>query len=127
VRLHEPGADLGLALALVSAATGRSVASDLVACGEVGLGGELRQVGQTARRLSEAARLGFRTAIVPASAPAAPAGIVALRAATLAEAIDLAGCGRGPSGTVIDVDEAAARRQRCDAPVAGLPAQRRPA
>jgi DNA repair protein RadA/Sms len=78
VRLHEPGADLGIALALVSAGTGRPVAADLVACGEVGLGGELRQVGQTARRLSEAARLGFRTAIVPTSAPAAPDGIVAL-------------------------------------------------
>jgi DNA repair protein RadA/Sms len=112
VRLHEPGADLAVALALVSAHTGRPVAGDLVACGEVGLGGELRQVGQTARRLSEAARLGFRTAIVPASAPEAPAGVVALRAATLAEAIDLAGCGHGRAGDVIDVSEARARVAR---------------
>ena len=95
VRLHEPGADLALALALVSASTGRAIAPDVVACGEIGLGGELRQVGQTARRLAEAARLGFRTAIVPASAPPAPDGIVALRATTAAEAIDLAGCGPG--------------------------------
>ena len=92
VRLHEPGADLAVALALVSASTGRPVAGDVVACGEIGLGGELRQVSHTARRLSEAARLGFRTAIVPASAPEPPAGVVALRAATLAEAIGLAGC-----------------------------------
>ena len=98
VRLHEPGADLAVALALVSAATGRPVAPDLVASGEIGLGGELRQVGQTARRLSEAARLGFRTALVPLSAPAAPEGVVALRAATLAEAIELAGCGFGRAG-----------------------------
>lgn len=96
VRLHEPGADLGIALALVSAASDRPVAPDLVVCGEVGLGGELRQVGHTARRLSEAARLGFRTAIVPASAPAAPAGITTLRAATLADAVELAGC--APAG-----------------------------
>ncbi len=112
VRLHEPGSDLAVALALVSAHTGRPVAHDLVACGEVGLGGELRQVGQTARRLREAARLGFRTAIVPASAPEAPEGVVALRAATLAEAIDLAGCGRGRGGEVIDVAEARPRPAR---------------
>jgi DNA repair protein RadA/Sms len=62
-----------------------------VACGEIGLAGELRQVGQTARRLAEAARLGFRTAIVPASAPEPPAGIRALRAATVVEAVRLAG------------------------------------
>lgn len=105
VRLHEPGADLAVALALVSASTGRAAAADLVACGEIGLGGELRQVGQTARRLAEAARLGFRTAIVPASSPEAPAGVVALRAETLAEAIDLSGCGRSPGGSVIDVSE----------------------
>lgn len=89
VKVVEPGADLALALALVSARTGRPVADDLVACGEVGLGGELRQVHQTARRLGEAARLGFRRAIVPASAPAGPAGIQVLRAATLADAVDL--------------------------------------
>ncbi|MEX2659293.1 MAG: DNA repair protein RadA [Acidimicrobiales bacterium] len=123
VRLHEPGADLTVALALVSAHTDRAVAHDLVACGEVGLGGELRQVGQTARRLSEAARLGFRTAIVPASAPEAPEGVIALRAATLAEAIDLAGCGHGPSGAVIDVAEARGRLVRAErhAAVARLP------
>ncbi len=99
VRLHEPGADLAVALALVSASTGRPVAADLVACGEIGLGGELRQVGQTARRLAEAARLGFRTAVVPTSAPEAPDGIVALRATTAAEAIDLVGCGSGPGAS----------------------------
>ena len=49
--------------------------ADLVACGEVGLGGEIRQVGQLERRLAEAARLGFRRALVPPSAPAAPPGI----------------------------------------------------
>jgi DNA repair protein RadA/Sms len=89
VKVVEPGADLALALALVSARNGRPVPDDLVACGEVGLGGELRQVHQTARRLAEAARLGFRRAIVPASAPAGPPGIQILRAATLADAVGL--------------------------------------
>lgn len=92
VRLHEPGADLALALALVSAHSGRPVPHDVVACGEVGLGGELRQVGNTPRRLAEAGRLGFRTAIVPASAPEAAHGVTTRRAATLGEAIELAGC-----------------------------------
>jgi DNA repair protein RadA/Sms len=91
VKVVEPGADLALALALMSSHRQRPVAPDLVACGEVGLGGELRQVHQTERRLAEAARLGFRTAIVPASAPASAPGLTVLRAATLSQAIDLAG------------------------------------
>jgi DNA repair protein RadA/Sms len=98
VRVVEPGADLALGLALVSSSTGIPLPDDLVACGEIGLGGELRQVGQTARRLSEAARLGFRRAIVPASAPEPPAGVRVLRAATLADAIALAGCGASGGG-----------------------------
>lgn len=90
VRITEPGADLGLALAVASAQLDRSVAGSLVAVGEVGLGGELRQVSQTGRRLAEAARLGFTTAVVPDSAPDAPAGITLLRAGTLHEAIRVA-------------------------------------
>jgi DNA repair protein RadA/Sms len=93
VRVVEPGADLAVALALVSSLTDIALPGDLVACGEVGLGGELRQVGQTPRRLAEAARLGFRRAVVPVSAPALPEGVRALRAATLHEAVLLAGCG----------------------------------
>jgi DNA repair protein RadA/Sms len=89
VKVVEPGADLALALALVSARNGRPIPDDVVACGEIGLGGELRQVHQTARRLAEAARLGFRRAIVPASAPVDAPGIEVLRAATLAEAVAL--------------------------------------
>jgi DNA repair protein RadA/Sms len=89
VKVVEPGADLALALALVSARTGVPVPDDFVACGEVGLGGELRQVHQTARRLAEAARLGFRRAVVPVSAPLGPPGIQVLRASTLAEAVQL--------------------------------------
>jgi DNA repair protein RadA/Sms len=98
VRTVEPGADLGMALALVSAQSGVPAPPDLVACGEVGLGGELRQVHQTARRLAEAARLGFRRAVVPMSAPAEVPGMELLRAATLAEAVQLAGVRRaGPT------------------------------
>lgn len=69
VRIEETGADLALLLAIASAHYGVAVPPDVVALGEVGLGGEVRSVGQAPRRLSEAARLGFRTAIVPASTP----------------------------------------------------------
>jgi DNA repair protein RadA/Sms len=91
VRLDEPGTDLATCLALASAQTGMAVAPTLVACGEVGLGGELRQVGQTPRRLAEAARLGFTHAIVPASAPNGVSGIEIRRVGSLAEAVALAG------------------------------------
>ncbi|HZM30509.1 MAG TPA: DNA repair protein RadA [Acidimicrobiales bacterium] len=87
VRVQEPGVDLAVALAVASAATGRPVPADLVACGDVGLGGELRQVQRTERRLAEAARLGFARAVVPRSAPDAPAGLRLDRAASIAEAI----------------------------------------
>jgi DNA repair protein RadA/Sms len=91
VRLTEPGADLAVCLALASTATGRPLPPELVACGEVGLGGELRQVPQTQRRLQEAARLGFTRAIVPVSAPNGVAGIEVLRARSLLEGLALAG------------------------------------
>ena len=94
VRVHEPGADLGIALAVASAKTDQAMPPFLVACGEIGLGGELRQVSQGQRRLAEAARLGYTYAIVPRLAPEPPPGITALRAADLDEAIRLAGLGR---------------------------------
>lgn len=87
VRIGEPAADLGLALALHSARKHRALPDDVVAVGELGLGGEVRSVAHIERRLAEAARLGFRRAIVPRSAPDAPAELTLTRAATLAEAI----------------------------------------
>jgi DNA repair protein RadA/Sms len=55
------------------------------------LGGELRQVGQIERRLTEAARLGFGRAVVPWLSPEPPAGLAVVRARTLAEAIEKVG------------------------------------
>lgn len=91
VKAAEPGADLAIALALASSQLKVALAPDIVACGEVGLSGELRQVHQTPRRLAEAARLGFTKAIVPVSAPTSAPGLEVLRAATLREAIAMAG------------------------------------
>jgi DNA repair protein RadA/Sms len=95
VKVGEPALDLGLGLALVSALTGVAIGPDLVACGEVGLGGELRQVVHTDRRLDEAARLGFGRACVPRSAPDPAGGLSVVRAATLAEAVDALGLAPG--------------------------------
>jgi len=89
LRVSEPAADLGIALALVSAVTGIPVGREVVACGEVGLAGELRRVQATERRLAEAARLGFRRAVVPQSAPEGPMELELLRAGTLLEAVRL--------------------------------------
>ncbi|MDP1794608.1 MAG: DNA repair protein RadA [Acidimicrobiales bacterium] len=86
VKIAEPAGDLGLAIALASSASGTPVPPDIVAIGEVGLGGELRRVGQMERRLAEAARLGFKRAIVPAATPDVP-GIGLMRMPTLAEAV----------------------------------------
>ena len=91
VRVVEPGADLALALAVASSCADTALPDDLVACAEVGLGGELRQVGHMSRRLAEAARLGFRRVLLPQSAPEPPDGLLALRAATIVDAITLAG------------------------------------
>ncbi len=95
VKLTEPSSDLGLCIALVSAATNTPTPSDLVVCGEVGLGGELRNVAHLSRRLAEAARLGFTRAIVPASGaekskPAKHAGLTVQPAGSLSEALALA-------------------------------------
>lgn len=66
VRLGEPAADLATALALASAVADQPLRSRTVAFGEVSLTGEVRPVTGVTRRLQEAARLGFTTAIVPA-------------------------------------------------------------
>ena len=92
VRLVEPGLDLAMCLAVVSAISDRPLPPDLVAFGEVGLGGEVRQVAHAPRRLSEAARLGFRRAIGPRTAPEpADGGLRLIRVATLPEALAAAG------------------------------------
>lgn len=88
VRVSEPGVDLALCLAVASTLIGRPVPADVVVVGEIGLGGEIRQVSHTARRLAEAGRLGFGRAVVPDTAPA-DLPLPAVRVRSLAEAVDL--------------------------------------
>jgi len=65
IRVGEPAADLAMALAVASGGLNLAIVPHLVAIGEVGLTGEVRRVGAVPRRLAEAARLGFRFALVP--------------------------------------------------------------
>jgi DNA repair protein RadA/Sms len=94
LRIEEPAADLAMALAMLSSYRDVALDPNMVAIGEIGLAGELRAVSQTDLRLREAARLGYRRAIVPAGALVrwGPiAGIDVAEAATLQEAAGLAG------------------------------------
>ncbi len=65
LRVGEPAADLGMALAIASSFRDAEVAPQTAAVGEVGLSGELRAASQLERRLTEAARLGFKRCIIP--------------------------------------------------------------
>ena len=65
LRLDEPAADLAVALALASNLLDRPVADDLVAFGEIGLAGEIRNVNRAAARVREAERLGFARCVLP--------------------------------------------------------------
>lgn len=65
LKLNDPAADLAVAMAIASAAAGKSLTEKTVVFGEVGLGGEIRTALHAERRLQEAEKLGFDTAITP--------------------------------------------------------------
>jgi DNA repair protein RadA/Sms len=65
VRIDEPGADLGVALAIASAARAAPVKAGAACFGEIGLTGRVRPVSQAERRLAECAKLGFSEVLVP--------------------------------------------------------------
>jgi len=95
VRVDEPGADLGVALAIGSAARGLAVRPGLACFGEVGLTGRLRPAAQAERRLAECAKLGFGAVLVPEGT--GPRGRIRREAAaTLRQAI---GAGLDASGS----------------------------
>ena len=83
VRIDEPGADLGIALAIASAARGVPVREGLAAFGEIGLTGRLRPATQAPRRLEECRKLGLSRRCSLRPGPAAGS----LEADTLAEAL----------------------------------------
>jgi DNA repair protein RadA/Sms len=67
LQIDEPASDLAVAVALASSVRNRPVAADIALVGEVGLSGELRAVGHLETRLKEAAKLGFKRCLLPAS------------------------------------------------------------
>jgi DNA repair protein RadA/Sms len=67
IRIDEPALDLGVVTALLSSLREEAVDPRTVVCGEVGLAGEVRAVGQMEQRLAEARRLGFNRFIMPCS------------------------------------------------------------
>jgi DNA repair protein RadA/Sms len=83
LRVSEPAADLAIILSIASAYKDIEIPSSLVAFGEVGLSGEIRSVSQTARRVTEAKRLGYSLAIGPAHN--APTGMKTVR--TISDAV----------------------------------------
>jgi len=64
IRMQEPAGDLAVAASLASSVYDRALPADAVFLGEVGLGGEIRPVSQSERRLAEAAKMGMSTAYV---------------------------------------------------------------
>ena len=66
VRIDEPGADLGIALAVASAARGAPVREGTAAFGEIGLTGRLRPATQASRRVEECRKLGLSSVVAPA-------------------------------------------------------------
>ncbi len=90
LKIGEPAADLGIALAITSSSRDVNIDPELAVVGEVGLSGELRAVSQLDRRVNEAARLGFKRCLVPkvgAKISPAPKNIELIPVSTLKEAI----------------------------------------
>jgi DNA repair protein RadA/Sms len=90
VRIDEPGADLGVALAIASAAKGVPTQQNLAAFGEIGLTGRLRATAQAERRLEECAKLGLTAVVAPEGTPAGNGKVRLLAADTLPRAIAVA-------------------------------------
>lgn len=90
--LREPAVDLGIAAAVVSSYKNRAIDPGAVVVGELGLSGELRRVRKLKERLHEAAKLGYRRAVVPAAGePPQVAGIELHPAEEIEEALSALG------------------------------------
>ncbi len=89
MRLTDPSSDLAVAVAVASAGLDLPLPATAIVIGEVGLAGDLRRVSGMERRLAEAARLGFTTALVPQGIKNVPDGMCALQAKTVTGALAL--------------------------------------
>ncbi|MDO4618474.1 MAG: DNA repair protein RadA [Clostridia bacterium] len=92
LRIMETAADLGICAAIATGQTDTCIPPDMVFIGEVGLSGEIRSVSQLLKRLTEAKKLGFKTAVVPKQSlknTKTPDGMAVIGVSTLKEAIEL--------------------------------------
>lgn len=91
VRIDEPAIDLAVCCSVASGLLDRVIPNDTVLVGEVGLGGEIREVSNTEKRIYEAAKLGFKQTIIPSSDKkiTEPVGIKIKRIKHLGEALKL--------------------------------------
>ncbi len=92
LELSEPAADLALCVAVASSLKDKAVGPEVAVMGEVGLAGEVRTVPQCERRISECARLGFTTIVVPRSNArrvSVPEGVKVVGVDTVAQALSV--------------------------------------
>ena len=92
LELSEPAADLALCAAVASSLRDKAVGPEVAVMGEVGLAGEVRTVPQCERRITECARLGFTTIIVPracAKRTPVPEGVHVVGVDTVAQALSV--------------------------------------
>ncbi len=87
-RLQDPAADLAVAGALISALSERPIPKDAVMLGEIALSEEIRPVAHAGLRLREAAKLGFRKALLPASSVKMASGLSTSGFARLSDLVD---------------------------------------
>jgi DNA repair protein RadA/Sms len=91
LKIGEPAADLAAAAALISSFAGRPLPKDCVFFGEISLSGDVRPAPQAELRLKEAAKLGFRMAVVPAGTKTEGAGLEMRQIRDVAELVSFAG------------------------------------
>ena len=109
LKINEPAADLGIALAIASSFSDNEMDPKLAVIGELGLSGELRAVSQLERRLGEVARLGFQRCLVPNTGLKninVPASLTLIPAGTIKEAIIKGLISRRKEQTTTDAEEA---------------------
>ncbi|WP_421657296.1 DNA repair protein RadA [Leptothermofonsia sp. ETS-13] len=94
LNVGEPAADLGVAVAIVASFRDRVVDPHTVLIGEVGLGGQVRPVSQMELRLKEAAKLGFKQAIIPKGQSVPDLGMEITEVSRVVDAIAIALAGR---------------------------------
>ncbi len=89
LKITEPAADMAVAMALISAISNKPVPADMAVFGEIGLSGELRNVGNIEARIKEASKLGFKKVLLPKLRKKISSDISLLEAGHLTALIEL--------------------------------------